>query len=156
MNLRFYFAYVPPDILVVPYRILLALRMSQYCGKQNFYVSEERSLPGAMKCPALVRTWKLIQDNPCLGEKMVDGETISASILSHMRVDGDKRILFLANTEGREYIGKVIISGSYSVQVANPEDGVIEACEAEYKDGQTIFAVDLKSYQGICYILSET
>lgn len=66
---------------------------------------------------------------------MVDGETISASILSHMRVDGDKRILFLANMEGREYIGKVIISGSYSVQVANPEDGVIEACEAEYKDG---------------------
>ena len=34
-------------------------------------------------------------------EKIVDGEIISASILSHMRIDGNTRILFLTNMAER-------------------------------------------------------
>lgn len=137
-----------------------AMTMMQYRGSEYFYYSEEKTLPGMRKIPALAREMVLVPDY--LGcvltgaegvGKIVDGEIISGSMLSHMRVDGDKKILFLTNMGGKPYEGKVIMKGVKKVEIANPEDGSIEELEVTYQGDDCYIPVQLKSYKGICYII---
>lgn len=134
--------------------------MMKYRGRDNFYFSEERTLPGMPKIPALAREMVLVPDSlDCvltgaegLG-KIVDGEIISGSILSHMRVDGDTRILFLTNMGGKPYKGKVNLKGVRKVELADPSDGSITEISLICQDDTCYIPVELKSYEGQCYLI---
>lgn len=136
------------------------MTMMKYRGNPNFYYSEDRCLPGKSRIPALTRELDLIPDYlDCVltgadgSGKIVDGEIISASMLSHMRVDGDKKILFLTNMGGKPYVGKAILYGTKKVELANPEDGSITEIDVAYQGEKCFIPVNLKPYKSVCYII---
>ena len=85
--------------------------------------------------------------------KIVDGEVISGSILSHMRVDGDTRILFLTNMGGKPYAGTANVQDAASVQLANPADGSVQEIECVREGALCRIPVRLKPYEGAGYII---
>lgn len=137
-----------------------SMRMMQYRGCANFYYNESRKLPGKAKISALNREMTLVPDSlECVlvGAEgianIVDGEIISSNILSHMRVDGDTRVLFLTNMGLKPYEGKAIVKGACKVELADPETGAVTACEVAQNGEDCAIPVSLKAYQGVCYII---
>lgn len=137
-----------------------ALTMMKYRGKHNFYVGNEPVLPGMSQIPALPRTVILEPERleyVLTGAeglaKIVDGEVISDSILSHLRRDGETCFLFLTNMGGKPYAGTVSVAGGASVQMANPADGSVQDWPAVCEGGYCRFPVRLKPYEGIAYII---
>ena len=137
-----------------------ALRMMKYRGQDNFYVSSEATLPGMEKIPALPRSVVLAPTRlECVLTgaeglaKIVDGEVISGSILSHMRVEGNTRILFLTNMGGKPYEGTAAVCSAASVRMANPKDGSVTEVECVREGDVCRIPIQLKPYEGIGYII---
>ena len=138
------------------------VNMMKYRGNPHFYYSEETTLPGMSKIPALVREMLLVPDSleyVLTGAegtgKIVDGEIISGSILSHMRVEGRKRILFLTNMGCKTYTGKVIMRRVNRVETADPENGSMMEASVSWQGKDCYIPVELKPYKGICYIIHD-
>ncbi len=137
-----------------------AMTIMQHRGRDNLYYSPETALPGMAKMPAMPRSVILEPTHlECVLTgaegiaKIVDGEVISGSILSHLRVDGDTRILFLTNMGGKVYDGTAKVRFAGSVQIADPTDGSVRDVEI-VKDGEFArIPVQLKPYQGVGYII---
>lgn len=136
--------------------------MMKYRGDPCFYYSEDGTLPGRRKIPALKRELILEPDSlECVltgaegTAKIVDGEIISGSILSHLRTDGSGKILFLTNMGGKPYQGKAILSGIKRAEIADPADGSIREIPVVRRGEESFIPVDLKPYKGICYVLRE-
>lgn len=85
--------------------------------------------------------------------KIVDGEVLSGSILSHLRVDGDTRVLFLTNMGGKPYEGTATFEGVSSAELANPMDGSVAPIEVRRDGVRCSVDVRLKPYEGVGYIL---
>lgn len=137
-----------------------AMRMLRYRGYENFYMSAEPTLPGMSKIPALPREVVLKPTNlSCVLTgaeglaKIVDGEVISGSILSHLRIDGDTRVLFLTNMGGKPYEGTATLEGVSSAELANPMDGSVAPIEVHRDGVRCSVDVRLKPYEGVGYIL---
>lgn len=138
------------------------IAMMKYRGNPGFYYSEERTLPGREKIPALKRDLFLEPDSlECVltgaegTARIVDGEIISSSILSHLRADGSRKILFLTNMGGKPYRGKVFMSGIKTAEIADPADGSIREISVGIRRDESYIPVELRQYQGICYILEK-
>ncbi len=135
-----------------------ASRMMRYRGQANFYSSADVHLPGMTKIPALPRQLLLTPARlECVltgaegAGKIVDGEVLSDAILSHLRVDGDTRILFLTNMGGKPYEGSIALRGATHVQMANPMDGTIEEIHCAQEGELCKIPVRLKPYAGVGY-----
>ena len=136
------------------------MTMLRHRGAENFYLSGEPSLPGRAKIPALPRTVILEPSRlECVLTgaeglaKIVDGEVISDSILSHLRVDGDTRVLFLTNMGGKPYEGTAALENVASAEIANAMDGSVATIPVEQAGGRGRVAVKLKPYESAGYIL---
>lgn len=136
------------------------LTMMKYRGLENFYSAPETALPGRLRIPALPRTVLLEPARlECVltgaegAGKIVDGEVISGSILSHLRVDGETRILFLTNMGGKVYEGTALVRGASSVRLVNPADGSATAVDCVREGEMCRIPVCLKPYEGVGYIL---
>ena len=136
------------------------MTMLRHRGAENFYLSGEPTLPGHAKIPALPRTVILEPSRlECVLTgaeglaKIVDGEVISDSILSHLRVDGDTRVLFLTNMGGKPYEGTAALENVASAEIANAMDGSVATIPVEQAGGRGRVAVKLKPYESAGYIL---
>ena len=136
------------------------MTMMDYRKQPNFYYSAHMGLPGRDKIPALPR--EVILEPAHLeyvltgaegNGKIIDGEVISGSILSHMRVDGDVKILFLTNMGGKGYEGTASLSGVQSARLANPADGSISDIACTVDGDICRIPVSLRPYEGFGYIL---
>ncbi len=108
---------------------------------------------------ALPRTIRLLPDSvECLmtgfeGALDVEREIVSPNILSHIRKDGDKMIVFLCNMGGNRYQGQFSVSGYQTVELADPLTGTVVPHSAIQQDDMLIVNLNLNAYQGMVYIL---
>ena len=86
---------------------------------------------------------------------IIDGEIISASMLSHVRILEDgSRIVFLTNMGGKTYDGELCVHGGKSAQIADPLTGDITPLETT-ADGDVLkMNIRLKPYAAFAYIVS--
>ncbi len=137
-----------------------SLAMMKYRHMPNFYCGVRAGLPGRRKIPALPRQVTLEPDRlECVltgsegTARVIDGEIISDSILSHLRVDGDMRILILTNMGGKVYEGTATLEGGSRVEKADPADGSVEEIEIR-RDGPAMrIPVRLRPYQAMGYLI---
>ena len=140
------------------------MTMMEYRDSPYFYYGETANLSGKDRISALYREITLNPDKlECVltgaegMAKILDGEVISDSILSHMRIDGDTRILFLTNMGGKNYEGHIHMFNVKHVEIANPMDGSIKHIEIQTKRKginctECRIPVKLYPYQGIVFI----
>ena len=132
--------------------------MMKYRHAKNCYVSGEAELPGMAKIPALPRQMVLTPASlSCVLTgaeglaRVVDGEVISESILSHMRVDGNMRLLILTNMGGKVYDGFAAVKNASRAEAMDPASGSVSPAETE-KDGDGLRVhVRLRPYQAMAY-----
>ncbi|MBS7642857.1 MAG: glycosyl hydrolase [Candidatus Bathyarchaeia archaeon] len=75
-------------------------------------------------------------------------------VLSHLRIDGDSHILFIANSSRvREYDLKIRVDGLYTVELWDPFTGSIEAYPVEYVEGKTLFKLNLPPIGSALFVL---
>ncbi|MCL2814249.1 MAG: hypothetical protein FWD23_06590 [Oscillospiraceae bacterium] len=139
-------------------------KFSPYLGRKNFAVipvATGWTLPGMNNIPAIPRpvtVWPHNLDSVLTGAAgaggYVDGEIISENILSHTRVLEDgSRIIFLCNMGGKNYRGYLRVAGGNSVKTANPLTGLIEPVHAKAENGMVAADINLRPYDGFCYIV---
>ena len=86
---------------------------------------------------------------------IIDGEIISASMLSDVRVLEDgSRIVFLTNMGGKTYDGELCVNGGKSAQIADPLTGDITPLEATVDGDVLKMNIRLKPYAAFAYIVS--
>ncbi|MEM4462234.1 MAG: glycosyl hydrolase [Candidatus Bathyarchaeia archaeon] len=75
-------------------------------------------------------------------------------VLSHLRIDGDSYILFIANSSRvREYDLKIRVDGLYTVELWDPFTGSIEAYPVEYAEGKTLLKLNLPPIGSALFVL---
>lgn len=137
-------------------------QLPRFYGAKNCSVLERAALPGAARIPALERPMRL---EPASLETVLtgadgagpvaDGEVLSPDILSHLRDAGDTKILFLTNMGGRTWRGSAALAFRGHVERADPASGGIEPQPAEQEGGVCRIPLELRPYQGLCFILYE-
>jgi len=140
-------------------------RLSAFRKQANFAVvpvSEGWTLPGRANIPAIPRPVTVAPDKleyVLTGAEgvggYVDGEIISPSILSHARIceNGDK-LVFLCNMGGKPYKGVLRVEGCGGpVQFACPFSGEITEADSSNDNGAVKVNVELRPYDGFCYII---
>ena len=86
---------------------------------------------------------------------IIDGEVISSSMLSHVRILEDgSRIVFLTNMGGKTYDGELAVVGGKSAEIADPLTGEILPQESAVADGVLKVNIRLKPYAAFAYIVS--
>jgi len=85
---------------------------------------------------------------------IIDGEIISASMLSHVRILEDgSRIVFLTNMGGKTYDGELSVCGGRNAQIAEPLTGEISPLEATVDGDVLKMNIRLKPYAAFAYII---
>jgi hypothetical protein len=82
-----------------------------------------------------------------------DGVVLSPNILSHIRKDGDKLIVFVCNMSGTTYNGVIKVENGVSCQIADLETGDVTNCVSSATNGRLITALNLKPYDACLYIV---
>ena len=137
---------------------------SKYQYNDNFTIipiGTDWNLPGMKNIPAIPRTIIITPKSlDCIlvgseGEGgYVDGEIISANILSHTRkLDNGDMIVFLCNMGSKTYEGCLSVQGGCAVKIANPYSGDITGIESQCKNGVVLTKIRLHPYDGFCYII---
>ena len=134
-------------------------KMLRRRGERNIFVGAEPTLPGMTKIPALPRAVQIVPTRlECVLTgaeglaKIIDGEVISESILSHSRIEGETRILFLTNMGGKPYEGTVSVPRAAKAEMLNPMDGSIQDVSVAQNGDRSSVSVRLKPYEGVGYI----
>jgi hypothetical protein len=83
-----------------------------------------------------------------------DGVVLSPNILSHVRKDNDKLIVFLCNMGGTPYKGILKVEDGVSCMKADPSTGEYSDCESSTADGKLVTSIEIKAYEGCFYIVN--
>ena len=138
--------------------------LSKYQDKDNFTIiplGNNWNLPNMKNIPAIPRTITITPESmDCVRVGSadfggyVDGEIISANILSHVRkLDNGDMMVFLCNMGAKTYKGSLCVQGGYAVKIANPNSGDITDIQSQCENGVVTVNISLRPYDGFCYII---
>lgn len=86
------------------------------------------------------------------GEVTEDGLT-APKILSHVRKDDDKTVIFLCNMENELFEGKVILPNCEEVALCNPNNGEVIPLKTEIQNGEVYINIKLDAYDGMFMVM---
>lgn len=88
-----------------------------------------------------------------IGDTITQDGITAPQILSHIRKDDDKKIIFLCNMENELFKGKVLLPACDEVMLCNPNNGEISPAKTENENGQVYIDIELEAYDGLFLVV---